>query len=135
MNEFFNGLNILLFNNYNDYEFIKATTKYFNQIINNYLTFLPNNVITNLLNINSILYDGNNILQTNEINLTENNVMKNSLIINMKNMRIINWKYLIGLASDFNNSNLILYIKSIDDNFSHIKVQENLINYIIGIYN
>lgn len=135
LNEFFNGLNILLFNNYNDYEFIKATTKYFNQIINNYLTFLPNNVITNLLNINSILYDGNNILQTNEINLTENNVMKNSLIINMKNMRIINWKYLIGLASDFNNSNLILYIKSIDDNFSHIKVQENLINYIIGINN
>ncbi len=124
---FFEGLNILMFKNYNNYEFIKATQKYFNSIID-----LNYNNINNLIIINNLVKNGdtnnNNILGKIELN----NVFS---MLKINNNKIINWKYLMGILCDFNESIITYYIKSIDNIFADIKIQEKLINYIIKLNN
>lgn len=109
INIFFDGLNILLFNNYNNNEFTLGTIDYFNQIINNYYSTISENTIKNLIGINNMdkFY--------------------------IKNNKIINWKYLLGLVSDFNDSKNIYYIKSINNEFNDYQIQKMLIEYIISL--
>jgi hypothetical protein len=128
-NSFFKNLDILLFNNYNNSEFIKATGIFFNEIISNKLLYLPTDTINNLLNINNITLNTSNEIKYNLLNI--NNINENISFLNIKNSKIINWKYLIGLLADINDSNLIKNIKSIDNVFSDLKIQKNLIDYII----
>jgi hypothetical protein len=131
---FFEGLDILLFNNYNNYEFIEATKKYFNLIISTDYSNISNSNINNLININNLL--------TNNINTNPNknnifellNLDKNDIsLLKLKNNKIINYKYLLGLVCDINESKLIYYIKSIDNVFNDLMVQEKLVNYIIKL--
>ena len=132
-NMFFNGLNILLFNNYNNYEFIVGTTNYFNQIISLNYGDLSNDTVNDLIEINNYLIGNNNIMANNLLN---NLNLKNSIILpKLKNNKIIIYKNLLGLASDFNSSKLTYYIKSIDNVFNDVKVQQKLIDYIIKINN
>ena len=137
INNFFDKLDILLFNNYNNYEFIKATEVFFNEIIHNYLPYTKNSVLNNLYNINNNLHNESNKFY----NITkENNILKNinSLLYNyekklIKKNIIFNWKYLLGLYADFNVSLLIQNLKSINNIFNDIKIQENLVDYIINL--
>ena len=130
-NEFFEELNVLLFNNYNNYEFILATSKFFNKIISNNYTFVSEDVINKLLGINNSLYENinynNNIIS--QLNINTNN----ALLINIENNKIINWKYLLGLVADFNESKETYYIKSIDNVFNDLKIQQMLIDYIMEL--
>lgn len=120
--DFFDGLNTLLFKNYNNYEFTLGVKKYFQLLILN---------ISPTFDLSENKTQKNNIYISNIFQTT--NYEKNiKLIENDKNL-IINYKYLLGLLADFNNSKLIYYIKSIDNNFTDIKIQSNLINYIIGL--
>ena len=131
---FFSGLNILLFNNYNNYEFIKATTLYFNKIIMFEYDNLSDNNVDNLIKINDLLM-GN--IDNHNVNNTLNKIdfKNNILLLELKNNKIINYKYLLGLVSDFNESKLMFYIKSIDNVFNDIKVQQKLIDYVVNINN
>lgn len=130
---FFEGLDILLFNNYNNYEFIEATKKYFNKIISIDYSNISNSNINNLININKLL--SNNINSNiNKNNILESiNLDKNDINIKLKNNKIINFKYLLGLVFDFNESKLIYYIKSIDNIFNDYMLQEKLVNYIVEL--
>lgn len=130
-NEFFEELNILLFNNYNDYEFIQATSKFFNKLISNNYSFVSDNIVNKLLGINNSLYGTTNLNFNiiSQLNINTNN----DLLINISNNKIINWKYLLGLVADFNESRLIYYIKSIDNTFNNLEIQQMLIDYIIDL--
>ena len=132
-NNFFEELNILLFNNYNNNEFIKATIIFFNKIISNDYPFVSDKIINKLLGINNSLYENtntnNNLNIISQLNINTND----DLIINLKNNKIINWKYLLGLLADFNDSKLIYYIKSIDNIFNNFKIQQMLIDYIMEL--
>lgn len=128
---FFEELDILLFNNYNNNEFIQAIQKFYDKIINNNYPFIKENIVNKLLGINNSLYGSidyslNRISQLN-INTTDD------IIINLENNKIINWKYLLGLLADFNDSKLTYYIKSIDNIFDNLKIQQILIDYIIKL--
>lgn len=125
---YFNGLNILLFNNYNNFEFINAVKKYFKLLFVNNLTIASTADIDYLFGNEELLKPGDANLYMN-LNLTRDNIT----LLRLNNNKIINYKYLLGLLYDFNESKLIYYIKSIDNNFSDFKIQENLINYIIGL--
>lgn len=134
---FFKNLDILLFNNYNNYEFIQETKKYFNQIITIEYNNMTNTSINNLVKINNIL--SNNMLSNN---MLSNNILEiknlgtdNIGLLKLKNKQIINYKYLLGLVCDFNESKLIYYIKSINNVFNDMKIQEKLVNYIIELNN
>ena len=129
INLFFDGLNILLFNNYNNYEFIVATTKFFNEIISLNYAQISNTILNNLIKINnSLIIDYNS-------NLFDNYDLNNDGISlpKLKNNKIIIYKNLLGLLADFNSSKLVYYIKSIDNIFNDVKVQEKIINYIIKL--
>ena len=139
--DFFDKLDILLFNNYNNFEFIEATGLFFNDIIYNNFKYLSKNVISNMILLNNyfnITYN-NTFGKTNSNNLINNSVVNNQnddeikLISNSKKNRILFYKYLLGLVFEFNSSLTINYIKSINNVFTDIKIQENLINYIIDI--
>lgn len=130
---FFKGLDILLFNNYNNYEFIEAIKKYFNQIITIDYSNITNTNINNIIKINNLLtnninnYDINNILEIIDLDKDDITLLK------LKNNKIINYKYLLGLVCDFNESKLIYYIKSIDNVFNDLRIQEKLVNYILEL--
>ena len=142
---FFEGLDILLFNNYNNYEFIEETKKYFNQIITMDYSNITNSNINNLVKINNILSNNINInkininsikinnINVNNISEIKNLYMDNISLLKLKNNKIINYKYLLGLVCDFNESQLIYYIKSIDNVFNDFGIQEKLINYIVEL--
>lgn len=110
MEKFFNDMNILLFKNYNNNEFIDAVNIFFKNIIFNYIYDLPT---VNLLNI----YQLNKNLSSRE------NIFKNK-----SNYKIINWTYLIGLCVDYNNTNFTRNFKSI----LNIYNDENILNYIMN---
>ena len=130
-NEFFEELNILLFKNYNNYEFIQATSKFFNKLISNDYSFISENIVNKLFGINNSLYGSTNLNFNiiSQLNINTNN----DLLINFENNKIINWKYLLGLVADFNESMLIYYIKSIDNTFNNLQIQQMLIDYIIDL--
>lgn len=130
-NDFFEELNILLFGNYNNYEFIQVTNKFFNKLISNNYSFVSENIVNKLLGINNSLY-GNTNLNFNIISQLNINT-DSGLLINLENNKIINWKYLLGLVADFNESRLIYYIKSIDNTFNNLKIQQMLIDYIVEL--
>lgn len=144
LDNFFNQLNLLLFNNYNNYEFIEATVVFFDYLISNYLQVIPVGQVNNLLGLNQSSWAGSglgsgsssgSILKDtnifNKFNLTLDNY-KNSLFPGIPNY-ILNYTYLIGLAIDYNDSFLIKDIKSINNVYNDIPVQKDLIDYIIGL--
>jgi len=133
-NSFFRGLDILLFNNYNNYEFIQATISYFNKLIGDKFDFVSNKTINNLLGINNSLFNGN-YDKNNLINKINADIFNNIEEIKIKNNKIINWKNLLGLVADFNSSKLIYYIKSIYNVFNDNQLQQKLIDYIIKLNN
>ena len=130
---FFDGLNTLMFNNYNNWEFIVGTTNYFNQLIMLNYNNLSNSVSNNLIEINNLLMSNdmsNNILNDLNKNMYMN---KNTNLMKIPNNKIVIWKYLTGLLFDFNESKIIYYIKSMDNVFNDLKIQQELIDYIILI--
>lgn len=130
---FFNKLNILLFNNYNDFEFINATKIFFNDLILNNLQIIPNKLLKNLLDINQSMMTNtnnyNNLLDKFNIVLDK---YEHNLFFGIKNV-ILNYKYLISLAIDYNSSFLIKNIKSINNVYRDVKIQKKLIDYIIEL--
>jgi len=114
-NAFFDNLNILLFNNYNNYEFTIATSNFFNQLINIRYGELPSYIINNV----------------NKSEIIINNI--DIVLPKLSNNKIINNKYLLGLLHNFNNSKFIYYIKSIDNVFNDVKIQQKLVDYIIKL--
>jgi hypothetical protein len=67
----------------------------------------------------------------NNYNTSFKNYQENSFS-NIKNI-ILNYKYLIGLAIDYNSSFLIKNIKSINNVYNDIEIQKELIDYIIEL--
>jgi hypothetical protein len=133
---FFKGLDSLLFINYNNYEFIQKTKEFFNTLILNNYNNVTNEVLNNLIQINTSLYSGNiNSTSTNLVSNYEKNINNqlNNINLNIKNNKIASWKYLLGICFDFNNSKAIKNIKSIDNTYNNFLVQQDLINYIIEI--
>lgn len=132
-NEFFSGLDVLLFNNYNDSEFVKATSEFFNKLNNGNYSFVDN-VVNKLSKINNSLYGYPNTIINPNDKISQLNInTSNEILINLENNKIINWKYLLGLVADFNESRLTYYIKSIDNVFNDFKIQQMLINYIVEL--
>jgi hypothetical protein len=120
LNSFFDKMNVLLFNNYNNNELIDVVKIFFQDIIYNYIYGNVNNSESQN-NINDI-YDFNKNINSKQ------NTFKN----NKKN-KIINWQYLIGLSVDYNNSNYTQNIKSIINIYTDDKLQEQIFNYIFYI--
>ena len=63
-------------------------------------------------------------LSCNLISDLNNNSVNNIQYIKVTNNKIICWKYLLGLLSDFNDSKLMYYIKSINNVFADIQIQQ-----------
>jgi len=132
-NIFFDYLNILLFENYNNSEFINSTIIFFNNIISNYLKYISNNIIYNLYS--TYINNASNINPTSNIMSIFVNInnFNNYEISTNKNSQILNWTFLLGLFVDFNNSITIKNVKSINNVYCVNKIQDNIINYIIEI--
>jgi hypothetical protein len=120
---------------------------YFNQIITYEYGNLSDKIINNLININDLLVSNIPISYSTNSNTNSNtNPIVNNILSKMdfedkiyllkiKNNKIINYKYSLGLFNDFNESKLMYYIKSIDNDniFNIVMVQQILIDYIIKI--
>jgi hypothetical protein len=115
LEKFFNDMNILLFKNYNNNEFIDAVTIFFQKMIYNY-TYTSSNV-----NLSYIYL------------LNENLNSKKNIFKNKNNYKIINWTYLIGLCVEYNNSNFTQNFKSILNIYSDENILDYIMNYIFKI--
>lgn len=115
LEEFFNNMNVLLFKNYNNNEFIDQLNIFFQKIICDH--------IYNSTNINSPF-----IYQLN-INLNS----KENIFKNKSNYKIINWTYLIGLCVDYNNTIFTKNFKSILNIYSDENILDYVMNYIFEI--
>jgi len=123
---FFRRLNVLIENNYNNSELIALCYSFFNTIISNNLSKTDDTVITNINNFINKTYNGLDEYRVNNLFNIDNFYKKN-----IKNNKIIIFKYLLDKVFDINQSILILYLKSI--------IPDDLVNiqqdYIVRLRN
>jgi hypothetical protein len=108
LNEFYDGLNKILFNNYNNFEYINICNKFFNTILNN--KFIKKDYIDKIDKI------------FNYINI--DNIYKKYLV----------WKYMFGVVVDYNSSDFIKFTKSLLSNQNNV-IQKQYIDYIVELNN
>jgi hypothetical protein len=128
---FFDKLNTILFSIYNNYEFINACKQFFETMITN-RTIINDNILNNLIKTNLIFMNTN----TNNLLINSEKNYYNFLLNNydkITNDKIYIWKYLIGLVVDYNNSEIIKIIKSLDEYISPSNTQQEYIDYIMQI--
>ena len=126
MEIFFKRLNVLIFNNYSNPELIELCYSFFNTIISNNLSKTDDTVITNINNFINKTYNGLDEYKVDNLFNIDNFYRKN-----IKNNKIIIFKYLLDKVFDVNQSILILFIKSI--------IPDDLVNiqqdYIVRLKN
>ena len=128
---FFKELNALLISQYNNNEYITAVTNFFNTYILNNIYILSDNVIKNLLTFNI----KTNFTTNNAFNIIDDYIFNDISVSKNINNKINNWKLLLGLAVDYNDSEIIKIVKSINNVYSDIPIQEKIINYISTLNN
>ena len=129
---FFNKLNTILFEIQNNYEFINTCKQFFESIIEN-RTIINDTILDNLIKTNLLVM--NNISSKNSLNKADQNYY-NFFLNNydtIANDRIYIWKYLFGLVVDYNNSDIIKLVKSLDEYVSPSNTQQEYIDYITEI--
>jgi hypothetical protein len=100
--------------------------------------YIQNKLVDNTIDFNTKTFHGNikkNINLTMYETLYINNLIYNTYI---KNNKITTWIEFLGIIVDYNESNIIKYLKSVNDDYI-VKPQEYYINYIekinIGLIN
>lgn len=132
LDKFFDGLNLILFNTFNNKEYIDTCYAFFNNIVNQN-TYLNKKIVNQTVNFNIKTFNGNNFGKdiSGLINSSYNNAIYNDYI---KNNKLIAWKYFMGLIVDFNNSQIIKLMKS-TYGFGPINPTNDFIAYIETINN
>jgi hypothetical protein len=131
INNFFNGLNEILFGVYNDLEYINICQRFFNNHISNYYNITQDQLISNLVQFNIKTFNGNDFVNTPfDKKLIEQyyytKVSNNYILNNKLNV----WKYLLGICVDINNCEIIKQMKSIYETNPIINIQNTYIQYI-----
>jgi len=108
LNEFYQALDIILFNDYNNFEYINICNKFFNTILNN--KFIKKDYIDNIDKIFNYVYI--------------DNIYKKYTV----------WKYMFGVVVDYNSSEFIKYTKSLLSNQFNV-IQKEYIDYIVKLNN
>lgn len=129
LEEFFDGLNLILFNVYNNTEFSNLCSNFFNTYISNNYQYTNTN---DAVNFNMISYSGN----TSNLNIKilekeyYNKQIYNSFI---KNNKINTWKLMQGVIVDYNLSNVTKALKSILEINNIINVFDDYLKYISSL--
>lgn len=110
LNNFFNELNIILFQNYTNDELVETINNFFQKLIYNKIGVLNPDIFINFLS--------NPIFDTQ---------------IKSHQYKINNWLYLLGLSVDYNNTIYTKNFKSILNIYTDVKIQDKILNYIIDI--
>ena len=129
---FFNGLNKILFTHYNNYEYVIEVQNFFTNCVYNFLQYKSNTLVNNFLS-NNLFQNANKTFNKNYYGFDSESNLEANLTQNMSDKKIINWKYLLGLFADFNNSINIKNIKSINNVFGDTLIQSQLINWIMEL--
>jgi hypothetical protein len=131
LENFFNGLNVILFNVYNNTEFSNLCSNFFNTYISNNYQYSNNNAA---VNFNNISYNGT----TTSIDLVaieKKYYTKQIYNTFIKNNKIITWKLMQGVIVDYNLSNVTKALKSILEINNIINVTDTYIAYISSLNN
>ncbi len=127
LNNFFDGLNLILFNTYSNFEYINVCYQFFNKILSifNYPNkkLIKNSVDFNIKTFNGYDFKGE---INSVITQSYNNQIYNDFIPNNK---LIAWKYFLGLIVDFNDSDIIKSMKS-SNSLGPLNPTNDFIEYI-----
>jgi hypothetical protein len=125
--KFFDGLNKIMFNVYDNQEFINQCYNFFNNLVTNF-NYPSQKIINNSIKFNINTFNGypfsqeiNKLIIQNSSDIVYNNYIKNN--------KINAWKFFLGLIVDFNESDIIKYLKSINSTDS-FNPQIDYVNYI-----
>jgi hypothetical protein len=132
LEEFFNGLNLILFNTYTNKEYIDICYNYFNLLVSNF-NYTDKKSIINTVDFNISTFNGYPLGASISKILAEtyNYQIYNEYILNNK---LIAWKQFLGLIVDFNDSIIIKYMKSTNE-VGPINPTNEFINFIEKINN
>ncbi len=127
LNKFFDGLNLILFNTYSNFEYINVCYQFFNQILSVF-NYPDKKLIKNSVDFNIKTFNGNDFKReiNNVITQANNNQIYNDFVPNNK---LIAWKYFLGLIVDFNDSDVIKAMKS-SNGLGPINPVNDFITYI-----
>jgi len=123
---FFNGLNLILFNLYNNLEFSNLSSDFFNLYIKNNTTYSneSNDVKFNISTYNGISIPSNIVL------LQKQYFNKQTYDALIKNNKILTWKFMQGIIIDYNFSDVTNSLKSIIDIDNILNINNEYIKYI-----
>ncbi len=129
LNKFFDGLNLILFNVWENYDYIKACNEFFNLLVKNY-DIPDQKIIDQSIDFIIKTYNGNVDSNVKGVFATEKTLLNNLIYSKyIKNNKITTWKLLLGLIVDFNGSDIIKLVKSINDE-TFLTPQSDYIDYI-----
>jgi hypothetical protein len=131
LEKFFDGLNLILFNVYNNAEFSKLCTEYFKLYISNNYNYVDSN---DAITFNTITYNGNPI---NPVYAVLEKAYYTKQVYNMyiKNNKITTWKFMQGVIVDYNKSDVTKALKSILEINNIINVFDDYLSYISSLNN
>ncbi len=130
LNNFFNGLNEILFGVYNNLEYIQICQKFFNEYIYNYYNSFQTKIISESVQFIIKTFDGYGLDNPNNNKLIKdyfNSTISNEFVANNK---LNVWKYFLGLCVDPSKCEIIKQMKSIYEINPIINYQVLWMNYI-----
>ncbi len=125
---FFNELNNILFGVYTNLEFTTLCQNFFNKLINQN-QIISDKLISQIINFNIETYNGKNYskeLTASEINYFNSKINNNFI----QNSKLNQWKFLLGLAVDYNESSIIKLTKSVSEPNTYYNIFVNYVEYI-----
>jgi len=130
VNKFFNGLNNILFNVYDNLNFILICQEFFSNIVINNL-YVNENIINDSVLFNIKTFNGQISVNTpNNIKLLNSYLKSKETNFYIKNNKTNVWKYLLGVCVDFNECEVIKQMKSIYEFNSLLNITNDYMNYI-----
>lgn len=130
INKFFDGLNTILFNVYDNFNFILICQQFFTNLVINNLN-IDENIINDSVLFNIKTFNGQTSVNTpNNIKLLNSYFNSKETNFYIKNNKTNVWKYLLGVCVDFNECEVIKQMKSIYEFNSLINITSDYMNYI-----